>query len=179
MLLANYEFYAIVFTTVYVGAVSIFFIFVLMTINLRFEDTLEYYDEIYADKIFSLIFLLFFSAVCHGATFIVFGRGGAKASTDYLVSAYSEIKLTALLQRSATGVEKAVKYTEETAPADSTISFINFPVWDKLRPLCGSANDLSSLSSSLYADMQLNFFLITGILLLSMIAAIGFAVRSK
>jgi NADH-quinone oxidoreductase subunit J len=128
MLLANYEFYAIVFTTVYVGAVSIFFIFVLMTINLRFEDTLEYYDEIYADKIFSLIFLLFFSAVCHGATFIVFGRGGAKASTDYLVSAYSEIKLTALLQRSATGVEKAVKYTEETAPADSTISFINFPV---------------------------------------------------
>jgi len=185
LLLANCEFYAIIFTTVYVGAVSIFFIFVLMTINLRFEDTLEYYDEIYADKIFSLFFLLAFSAIFHSVNFIVFG--GSRISKSYLTHVYIQSRISLLeTARSTTTANKInskmeshANFVSEPAFLENTISFVDFSIWDKLSMRHESAGDLSVIGSSLYADMQLNFFLITGILLFTMIAAIGFAVRSK
>jgi len=58
LLLADIEFYSLIYSMIYVGAVLVFFIFILMTINLRFEDTWEYQDEIYKDRNFSFFILV-------------------------------------------------------------------------------------------------------------------------
>ncbi len=72
LVVMDFEFLAIIVTTIYVGAVSVFFIFVLMTINLRFEDSIEYFDEIRLDRTFSFLVLGVFSAFLQSIFYVEF-----------------------------------------------------------------------------------------------------------
>jgi len=55
LLLMGVEFLALIYTLVYIGAVAIFFIFVVMLVNLRKEDSWEYFDIPYLEKEFGFV----------------------------------------------------------------------------------------------------------------------------
>lgn len=180
LFLLDFEFIAIVYTTVYVGAISIFFIFILMTINIRFEDSSEYKDEIYFDKNFSFFVLLGFSFLIQNMFFIEFKN---LLYFKKLVEYRSFFRFKSFFDNSKFGANKGSVTTNIDQSELGSLnnffadSFFNYSLTTSYK--LDVYSDINLIGLNLYDDMQVIFLLLTYILLFSMLASIGFAMRSK
>lgn len=205
LLMLDLEFMALIYTMVYVGAISVFFIFVLMTINLRFEDSSEYLDEVQKEKNFSFFVLLLFSFLLQNSFFIQF-----KNLTDvkFLILYYQTLKQYNKKKKSflsnnffdltsgGTGVDfssynskvfnEKYKLSSKLADVSDSVKFNSssncteffFYTIDRKMQITNYL-DYGFIGLDLFGEMQINFVVITFILLFSMIASINFAMRSK
>jgi NADH-ubiquinone oxidoreductase chain 6 len=163
------EFMAIVYTTIYVGAVSIFFIFILMTINLRFNDTWEYTDEVYYDRNFSFFILFIFSVLFHDIFYINFRYFlDFKNLLDYYFIFKNQRESHHHLDF-LNGLYKTDNFLIDT--------FANLDFNFFLKPYLYS--DIHLLAVNLFTELRMIFLIVTMLLLFSMLASIGFAIRSK
>jgi len=191
LLMLDLEFTAIVLTAVYVGAISVFFLFVLMTINLRFEDTLEYRDDISRDKLFSLTVLCFFSVFLQSLFYLEI-KG--VLSFIKLIDFYLGLKLMALNETPQNFLHFndyfSSSYTERLPYKDFLVNeYAAYGSFELLSSsLALSLNnaiklkyyaDVNLIAKSLFGEMQVVFVVLTFILLFAMIAAVGFAIRSE
>lgn len=183
LILQNFEFLAIILTALYVGAVSVFFLFVLMTINLRFEDTYEYIDDISKDKNLSFFFLCFFSIIMHSWFFFEFKfQNFSYILNDFY--ALKKFKIITYEYLNALNNYFKNSYLEENTTIDEMLNADNFDInrimyFEKINNFTMQNTDIILLGESMFLKAPVSFLLVTFTLLLTLIGAVGLAVRGK